>query len=80
MKLEFSAVAGYPSDWDIPCGALQVTLLQISVDVYPANNAISDRSDWVRYDSENKCATWTHKLLQLHLKNVCSTLGLFFSF
>lgn len=65
---------GFPFDWDIPCGALQVTLMQISVDVYPANCAISDRSDWVRYDSENQCAAWAHKLLQLHLRNVCSTL------
>uniref|UniRef100_A0AAF5PGS6 Chorein_N domain-containing protein n=1 Tax=Wuchereria bancrofti TaxID=6293 RepID=A0AAF5PGS6_WUCBA len=65
---------GYPEDWDIICGALQVTLLRLSVDFYPANNAISDRSDWIRYDNANHCATWVHKILQFHLRKLCTEL------
>ncbi|EJW74159.1 hypothetical protein WUBG_14932, partial [Wuchereria bancrofti] len=64
----------YPEDWDIICGALQVTLLRLSVDFYPANNAISDRSDWIRYDNANHCATWVHKILQFHLRKLCTEL------
>ncbi|KAL3981942.1 N-terminal region of Chorein a TM vesicle-mediated sorter family protein [Acanthocheilonema viteae] len=64
----------YPRDWDILCGALQVTLIRLSVDFYPANNALSDRSDWIRYDNTNHCATWIHKVLHFHLRNVCSEL------
>uniref|UniRef100_A0A183CWG1 Chorein_N domain-containing protein n=1 Tax=Gongylonema pulchrum TaxID=637853 RepID=A0A183CWG1_9BILA len=51
----------YPKDWDIVCGALQVTLVRLTVDFYPANSAISDRNEWVRYDNENQCAAWVHK-------------------
>ncbi|VDO32762.1 unnamed protein product [Brugia timori] len=65
---------GYPEDWDIICGALQVTLLRLSVDFYPANNAISDRSDWIRYDNANHCAAWVHKILQFHLRKLCTEL------
>ncbi|VDK66808.1 unnamed protein product [Onchocerca ochengi] len=64
----------YPEDWDIICGALQVTLLRLSVDFYPTNNAISDRSDWIRYDDANHCAAWDHKILQFHLRKLCTEL------
>uniref|UniRef100_A0A1I7V577 Chorein_N domain-containing protein n=1 Tax=Loa loa TaxID=7209 RepID=A0A1I7V577_LOALO len=65
---------GYPEDWDIICGALQVTLLRLSVDFYPANSAVSDRSDWIRYDNANHCAAWVHKILQFHLRKLCTEL------
>ncbi|KAM3726539.1 Bridge-like lipid transfer protein family member 3B [Dirofilaria immitis] len=64
----------YPKDWDIICGALQVTLLRLSVDFYPTNNAVSDRSDWIRYDNANHCAAWAHKILQFHLRKLCTEL------
>ncbi|OZC09215.1 hypothetical protein X798_03759 [Onchocerca flexuosa] len=69
----------YPEDWDIICGALQVTLLRLSIDFYPINNAISDRSDWIRYDDANHCAAWDHKILQFHLRKLCTELGLNYS-
>lgn len=69
-------VLGYPADWNIQFGALQVTLIRLTVDFYPANSAISDRSDWVRYENENQCAIWAHKVLQSHLRNLCAKLGM----
>ncbi|CAG9533480.1 unnamed protein product [Cercopithifilaria johnstoni] len=64
----------YPEDWDIACGALQVTLLRLCVDFYPADSAVSDRSDWIRYDNTNHCAVWVHKVLQFHLRKLCTEL------
>uniref|UniRef100_A0A0R3RQW5 Chorein_N domain-containing protein n=1 Tax=Elaeophora elaphi TaxID=1147741 RepID=A0A0R3RQW5_9BILA len=64
----------YPKNWHIVCGALQVTLLRLSVDFYPANSAVSDRSEWIRYDNANHCAVWIHKVLQFHLRKLCSEL------
>uniref|UniRef100_A0A915PR88 Chorein N-terminal domain-containing protein n=1 Tax=Setaria digitata TaxID=48799 RepID=A0A915PR88_9BILA len=64
----------YPEDWDIICGALQVTLLRMTVDFYPASSAVADRSDWIRYDNENQCAVLVHKILQSHLRKLCTEL------
>ncbi|VDN04551.1 unnamed protein product [Thelazia callipaeda] len=65
---------GYPKDWDIISGALQVTMFRLSVDFYPANGAVLDRSDWLRYDNANQCALWFHKVLQSHLRKLCNEL------
>ncbi|PIC20918.1 hypothetical protein B9Z55_025946 [Caenorhabditis nigoni] len=48
----------YPPDWDIDSGAMQVTLHQVLIDVYPKAHAQSDRSTWMRYPNPNPIATW----------------------
>ncbi|EGT40580.1 hypothetical protein CAEBREN_21357 [Caenorhabditis brenneri] len=48
----------YPPDWDIESGAMQVTLHQVLIDVYPKAQAQSDRSTWMRYSNQNPIAGW----------------------
>ncbi|EFO98171.1 hypothetical protein CRE_15383 [Caenorhabditis remanei] len=48
----------YPPDWDIESGAMQVTLHQVLIDVYPKAHAHSDRSTWMRYANPNPIAGW----------------------
>ncbi|VDK72943.1 unnamed protein product [Litomosoides sigmodontis] len=60
-------INSHPVDWDIDCGALQVSLVRLSLDFYPSNIASSDRSNWIRYDNANDCASWVQKILQFHL-------------
>ncbi|KHN82696.1 UHRF1-binding protein 1-like [Toxocara canis] len=69
------ASSGYPADWDIDSGALQVTLVRLSIDFYPANVAASDRLNWVRYIAPNQCSIWIQQILKAHYKLLCARLG-----
>ncbi|VDM24779.1 unnamed protein product [Toxocara canis] len=68
------ASSGYPADWDIDSGALQVTLVRLSIDFYPANVAASDRLNWVRYIAPNQCSIWIQQILKAHYKLLCARL------
>uniref|UniRef100_A0A0N5ABT9 Chorein_N domain-containing protein n=1 Tax=Syphacia muris TaxID=451379 RepID=A0A0N5ABT9_9BILA len=69
-----SATSGFPVDWNIESGALQVTLIRLSIDFYPANVACSDRTSWNRYTVPNECSTWNKKIVDAHLARLCSHL------
>lgn len=71
-----NASSGYPEDWNIESGALQVTLVRLSIDFYPANVASSDRLNWVRYSAPNQCSTWIQQILKAHYKLLCSRLDI----
>ncbi|VDN57863.1 unnamed protein product [Dracunculus medinensis] len=66
--------SNFPQDWNIESGALQVTLQRISIDFYPANLAVSDRLNWVRYNAQNQCSVWVRELLEIHYRTLCSLL------
>uniref|UniRef100_A0A0M3JZ66 Chorein_N domain-containing protein n=1 Tax=Anisakis simplex TaxID=6269 RepID=A0A0M3JZ66_ANISI len=66
--------SGYPKDWDIDSGALQVTLIRLSIDIYPSNVAASDRLNWVRYAAPNQCSTWIQQILKSHYQLLTSRM------
>ncbi|CAJ0583892.1 unnamed protein product, partial [Mesorhabditis spiculigera] len=62
---------GYPADWNIDSGAIQLTLIALLIDIYPKTLASSDRSHWVRYTAPNEISKWMENNLKNHLERMC---------
>uniref|UniRef100_A0A0K0EX21 Chorein_N domain-containing protein n=1 Tax=Strongyloides venezuelensis TaxID=75913 RepID=A0A0K0EX21_STRVS len=53
----------YPQSWDIQNGAIQVTLLRISTDLYMKHIVKKGRKNWVLYNDNNPCTEWNDDMI-----------------
>uniref|UniRef100_A0AC35U4I7 Chorein_N domain-containing protein n=1 Tax=Rhabditophanes sp. KR3021 TaxID=114890 RepID=A0AC35U4I7_9BILA len=65
----------FPATWDIQNGAMQVTLLRISTDLYMNHSVRKGRSGWVLYSSENPCTDWNNRIIAGSFDSFSRTLS-----
>lgn len=58
-----SSLSEFPESWDIQSGAIQVTLLRISTDLYMKHMVKKGRKKWVKYIENNPCTEWCNDMI-----------------
>ncbi|CEF71088.1 Vacuolar protein sorting-associated protein 13A N-terminal domain-containing protein [Strongyloides ratti] len=58
-----SSSSEFPESWDIQNGAIQVTLLRISTDLYLKHMVNKGRKKWIKYNENNPCTEWCDDMI-----------------